>query len=45
MSKPVPDKVRASSRQGQGKVKERIRQGKSKVKARSTTVIASKRIR
>ena len=36
MSKPVQDKVRASSwqGQGQGKVKERIRQGKIKVKAR-----------
>ena len=31
MSKPVQDKVRASSWQ----IKERIRQGKSKVKARS----------
>ena len=34
MSKPVQDKARASSWQGQAKVKERIRQGKSKVKAR-----------
>ena len=42
MSKPVQDKVRASSRRGLGKVKARSRQGSE---ASSTTVIASMSIR